>query len=66
MLLLINIHFFYSYNEYLVVTKNPNFGVDPGWETIDQQKIFTPEEYKEYENRRIKEINKSIYNVSTG
>ncbi|XP_051175442.1 nucleobindin-2 isoform X2 [Leptopilina boulardi] len=52
-----------SYNEYLVVTKNPNFGVDPGWETIDQQKIFTPEEYKEYENRRIKEINKSIYNV---
>ncbi|XP_043475598.1 nucleobindin-2 isoform X2 [Leptopilina heterotoma] len=51
-----------SYDEYLAVTNNPQFAVDSGWETIDENKQFTQEEYEAFEKKRMEDVKKSIDN----
>lgn len=49
-----------SYEEFLVQTRRTEFNKDPGWKGIDEQEIYTPNEYKEFEKQRIEEVNKLI------
>ncbi|XP_054275042.1 nucleobindin-2 isoform X2 [Macrosteles quadrilineatus] len=49
-----------SYQEFLAQTKKPEFERDPGWEPLDEQQIYTPDEYAEFERRRQQEIERLI------
>lgn len=39
---------FISYQEFLIQTKRNEYENDPGWKPIDEQEIYTPEEYEAY------------------
>jgi len=49
-----------SYQEFLAQTKKPEFERDPGWEPLDEQQIYTQDEYMEFERRRQQEIERLI------
>lgn len=49
-----------SYEEFLAQTRKPEFEKDQGWETLDQQQLYTPEEYAEFERKRQEEIERLI------
>ncbi|GLV32261.1 Nucleobindin 1 [Carabus blaptoides fortunei] len=49
-----------SYEEFLEQTKRQDFQEDKGWEALDQQKIYTDEEYQKFEKMRMDEIERLI------
>lgn len=49
-----------SYNEFIDQTKKQDFQEDKGWDTIDTNKQFTEEEYKQFEKQRLAEVEKMI------
>ncbi|XP_044731473.1 nucleobindin-2 isoform X2 [Chrysoperla carnea] len=49
-----------SFQEFLDQTRKPDFNQDPGWEGLDQQKVYTQEEYQEFERRRLEEVQRLI------
>ncbi|XP_033224026.1 nucleobindin-2 isoform X2 [Belonocnema kinseyi] len=49
-----------SFNEFLQQTKRPDFQKDEGWETLDEQQIYSKEEYEEFEKRRQEEIQRMV------
>ncbi|XP_026280650.2 nucleobindin-2 [Frankliniella occidentalis] len=49
-----------SYEEFLAQTQKKDFNSDPGWETLDQQQAYTPEEYHKFEMQRQHEIEAMI------
>ncbi|KAG8259924.1 Nucleobindin-2 [Homalodisca vitripennis] len=49
-----------SFDEFLQQTKKPEFERDEGWETLDEQQIYTQDEYKEFERQRQEEIQRLI------
>ncbi|KAJ1524772.1 hypothetical protein ONE63_009649 [Megalurothrips usitatus] len=49
-----------SYEEFLAQTQKKDFNSDPGWETLDQQQVYTPEEYHKFEMQRQHEIEQMI------
>ncbi|KAG7211177.1 hypothetical protein KM043_010498 [Ampulex compressa] len=49
-----------SYEEFLQQTKRPDFQNDEGWEGLDEQQIFSPQEYEAFERRKQEEIQKMI------
>ncbi|XP_069686491.1 nucleobindin-2 isoform X2 [Periplaneta americana] len=49
-----------SYQEFLTQTQKAEFEKDPGWEGLDEQQIYTQDEYKEFEKRRQEEIQRLI------
>lgn len=49
-----------SYQEFLEQTKKPNFEQDDGWQGIDEQQIYSEQEYEAYERRRQEEIQKMV------
>ncbi|KAK3912820.1 Nucleobindin-2, partial [Frankliniella fusca] len=49
-----------SYEEFLAQTQKKDFKDDPGWETLDQQQVYTPEEYHKFEMQRQHEIEAMI------
>jgi len=51
---------FHSYQEFLEQTKKPDFEQDNGWQGIDEQQIYSEQEYEAYERRRQEEIQKMI------
>ncbi|XP_012279322.1 nucleobindin-2 isoform X2 [Orussus abietinus] len=49
-----------SWLEFLEQTKKPEFQKDPGWEPLDQQQLYSTQEYEAFERRRQEEIQKLI------
>ncbi|CAB3369427.1 Hypothetical predicted protein [Cloeon dipterum] len=49
-----------SYEEFLEQTKKKEFEQDQGWQGLDNQKLYTHEEYLEYERKRQEEVQKLI------
>lgn len=49
-----------SYEEFHAQTQKKDFNSDPGWESLDQQQVYTPEEYHKFEMQRQHEIEAMI------
>jgi len=49
-----------SYEEFLAQTQKPEFEKDSGWEGLDEQQIYTQDEYQEFEMKRQEEIQRLI------
>jgi hypothetical protein len=49
-----------SYEEFLEQTQKPEFEKDAGWEGLDEQQVYTQNEYREFERRRQEEIQRLI------
>jgi len=49
-----------SFEEFLVQTKKKEFDQDQGWQGLDDQKLYTHEEYLEFERKRQEEVQKMI------
>ncbi|GLG96125.1 Uncharacterized protein GBIM_02944, partial [Gryllus bimaculatus] len=49
-----------SYQEFLQQTQKPDFDKDDGWQALDEQQIYSPEEYAAFEQRRQQEIQRMI------
>nr|CAG4648813.1 EOG090X0B17 [Polyphemus pediculus] len=55
-----NRDFLISYPEFLEQTRKQEFERDPGWNTIDEQPVYSQQEYMEFERRRQLEIQSLI------
>lgn len=55
-----NTYSHYSYQEFLEQTKKPDFQRDEGWQGLDEQQIYSQQEYEAYERRRQEEIQKMV------
>lgn len=49
-----------DYGEFIDQTKRDEFARDPGWDTVDTEKVYTHEEYLEFERRRQEEIQRTM------
>nr|CAG4646484.1 EOG090X0B17 [Macrothrix elegans] len=49
-----------SFPEFLEQTRKQEFEKDPGWNTIDEQPVYSHEEYLEFERRRQMEIQRLV------
>ncbi|XP_048263302.1 nucleobindin-2 [Bombus terrestris] len=49
-----------SYEEFLEQTKKPNFQQDEGWQGLDEQQIYTQEEFEAFERYKQEELQKMI------
>nr|CAG4643417.1 EOG090X0B17 [Ilyocryptus agilis] len=49
-----------SFPEFLEQTRKQEFEQDPGWNTIDEQPVYSQQEYMEFERRRMAEIQRMI------
>ncbi|XP_068082227.1 nucleobindin-2 isoform X2 [Anabrus simplex] len=49
-----------SFQEFLAQTQKPDFTKDQGWQGLDQQQVYTQEEYHEFERRRNEEVQRLI------
>ncbi|EFN63576.1 Nucleobindin-2 [Camponotus floridanus] len=49
-----------SYQEFLEQTKKPNFQQDEGWQGLDEQQMYSKEEYEVFQKRRQEEIQNMI------
>jgi len=49
-----------SFEEFLAQTQKPEFEKDSGWEGLDEQQVYTHDEYLEFEKRRQEEIQRLI------
>lgn len=45
-----------SFQEFIEQTKKPDFEQDEGWEGLDEQQIYTPEEFEAFKKHRQEEI----------
>lgn len=49
-----------SFKEFFDQTKREEFQRDQGWDTLETQKMYTNEEYQQFERRRQEEIQRMI------
>ncbi|XP_058805477.1 nucleobindin-2 isoform X2 [Phymastichus coffea] len=49
-----------SYDEFLAETKKVEFEQDPGWEALDEQKLYSEQEYEEFRRQKAREIERHI------
>ncbi|XP_032677241.1 nucleobindin-2 isoform X2 [Odontomachus brunneus] len=49
-----------SYQEFLEQTKKPDFQKDEGWQGLDEEQIYSQQEYEAYERRRQEEVQKMV------
>ncbi|XP_076681680.1 nucleobindin 1 isoform X2 [Andrena cerasifolii] len=49
-----------SYDEFFEQTRNPDFQKDEGWQPLDEQQIYTHEEFEAFERHKQEEIQKLI------
>lgn len=52
--------FEFSFAEFLDQTRKQEFQRDPGWNTIEDEPVYTQQEYMEFEHRRQMEIQRLI------
>ncbi|XP_026727800.1 nucleobindin-2 isoform X1 [Trichoplusia ni] len=45
-----------DFNEFMTETQKAEFNQDDGWKTIEENQIYTQNEYEEYEKRRLEEL----------
>ncbi|RVE51012.1 hypothetical protein evm_004303 [Chilo suppressalis] len=45
-----------DFNEFMSKTQNSDFNQDEGWKSIDENQIYSQQEYEEYEKRRLEEL----------
>ncbi|XP_037977847.2 nucleobindin-2 isoform X2 [Plutella xylostella] len=45
-----------DFHEFILSTKSQEFNKDPGWQPIDENSVYSQNEYQEYERRRMEEI----------
>lgn len=45
-----------SWQEFHAMSLRPEFNEDPGWETLDDQPVYSPEELAAFEKQRKEEI----------
>lgn len=51
---------FLRFPEFLEQTRKQEFERDPGWNTIDEQPVYSQQEYMEFEHQRQMEIQRLI------
>ncbi|XP_018405749.1 PREDICTED: nucleobindin-2 isoform X2 [Cyphomyrmex costatus] len=51
---------FISYQEFLVQTMKPDFQQDEGWQGLDEQQIYSQQEYEAFQKHRQEEIQKMV------
>ncbi|XP_015126263.1 nucleobindin-2 isoform X2 [Diachasma alloeum] len=51
---------FIDYQEFLAQTKRNDFQEDPGWKSLDEQELYSQQEYNAYEIQKQQEIQKMI------
>ncbi|KAL6256204.1 hypothetical protein P5V15_012320 [Pogonomyrmex californicus] len=49
-----------SYQEFLEQTKKPDFQQDEGWQGLDEQQIYSQQEYEAFQRHRQEEIEKMV------
>ncbi|XP_011865542.1 PREDICTED: nucleobindin-2 isoform X2 [Vollenhovia emeryi] len=49
-----------SYEEFLEQTKKPDFQQDEGWQGLDEQQIYSQQEYEAFQRQRAEEIQKIV------
>lgn len=49
-----------SYEEFLIQTRRVEFEKDQGWKGLDEQVLYSPQEYQEFERNRLEEVQKLI------
>ncbi|KMQ94290.1 nucleobindin-2-like isoform x1 protein [Lasius niger] len=49
-----------SYQEFLEQTKKPDFQQDEGWQGLDEQQMYSQEEYEAFQKRRQEEIQNMV------
>lgn len=49
-----------SYQEFLEQTKKPDFQQDEGWQGLDEQQIYSQQEYETFQRHRQEEVQKMI------
>ncbi|XP_034946858.1 nucleobindin-2 isoform X2 [Chelonus insularis] len=49
-----------SFHEFLTRTKDPQFTQDSGWKSIDEEQIYTQEEYEAFERQRQLELQRQM------
>lgn len=54
------VFYYFSYTEFLEQTKKPDFQQDAGWQGLDEQQIYSQQEYEEFERQRQQEIQNLI------
>lgn len=59
-LYIIYVFAYYSYQEFLEQTKKPDFQQDEGWQGLDEQQVYTQQEYEAWQRQRQEEIQKLI------
>lgn len=45
-----------DFNEFIQETRKPDFNKDPDWKPIDENQIYSQDEYSEYQRRQVEEI----------
>ncbi|XP_049885036.1 nucleobindin-2 isoform X2 [Pectinophora gossypiella] len=45
-----------DFNEFMLETQKSEFNQDEGWKSIDENQIYTQQEYQEFERRRLEEL----------
>lgn len=54
---------YYSYQEFLEQTKKPDFQQDEGWKGLDEQPIYSNEEYEAYRQMEERRRQEAIQNM---
>ncbi|XP_077301796.1 nucleobindin 1 isoform X1 [Arctopsyche grandis] len=49
-----------SYEEFLVQTRRSEFEKDQGWKALDEQEVYSQQEYQEFERNRLEEVQRLI------
>lgn len=53
-----NVHF--SFNEFVEQTRKAEFEQDGGWQGLDEQEMYSQQEYEEFERHRQEEIRQLV------
>uniref|UniRef100_A0ABD2WS93 EF-hand domain-containing protein n=1 Tax=Trichogramma kaykai TaxID=54128 RepID=A0ABD2WS93_9HYME len=51
---------FISYDEFINESKKAEFEQDSGWETLDEQQLYSEQEYETYKTQKAREIERAI------
>lgn len=51
---------YYSFKEFVDQTKRADFEQDSGWQGLDEQELYSQQEYEAYERQRQEEIQRLI------
>ena len=51
---------YFSYEEFLNESKKAEFEQDPGWAPLDEQQLYSEEEYESYKRLKAQEIERAI------